>query len=398
MQKFDFKPLILKILYSFAGAIVCLQVIHMDRAVSFCFYATFYLTLIFWITCALQRMERLEFWMLAGILIAFVSVLINAALSSSVITMQYLKKLLSFFSTILFFSAAYKSVPNASVRRWIYGILDLVSAYLIVAYFYQGQRAYLFHGVVSNYLTFGFTNPNLTGLFLAGMIMLEMNRLPALTRSWQRIPAWAEVCFLLFFLWKTKARNALLSVILFLVIFFVLSLRKADQPHFGKTFSKIAAVWPLLFAGAYILFLQLPGVIRLFSFLESAGKDLTSRMEIWLRALRLWLSSPIFGAYAQASGGSGSSQFHNTHIDILVSYGPIVLCIVCFALYSLIYMSGKRQSRQQFLFTIGFTCEIILGVGEAAIFSGGLGVYLYAGTFLLLRNLCQPEAGMEAAP
>ena len=136
MQKFDFKPLILKILYSFAGAIVCLQVIHMDRAVSFCFYATFYLTLIFWITCALQRMERLEFWMLAGILIAFVSVLINAALSSSVITMQYLKKLLSFFSTILFFSAAYKSVPNASVRRWIYGILDLVSAYLIVAYFY----------------------------------------------------------------------------------------------------------------------------------------------------------------------------------------------------------------------------------------------------------------------
>ena len=47
---------------------------------------------------------------------------------------------------------------------------------------------------------------------------------------------------------------------------------------------------------------------------------------------------------------------------------------------------------------LGFTCEIILGVGEAAIFSGGLGVYLYAGTFLLLRNLCQPEAGMEAAP
>lgn len=166
----------------------------------------------------------------------------------------------------------------------------------------------------------------------------------------------------------------------------------------GRPFSKIAAVWPLLFAGAYILFLQLPGVIRLFSFLESAGKDLTSRMEIWLRALRLWLSSPIFGAYAQASGGLGSSQFHNTHLDILVSYGPIVLCIVCFALYSLIYMSGKRQSRQQFLFTIGFTCEIILGVGEAAIFSGGLGVYLYAGTFLLLRNLCQPEAGMEAAP
>lgn len=398
MQKIDFKSLILKILYSFAGAIVCLQVIHMDRYVSFCFYATFYLTLIFWIACALQRMERLEFWMLAGMLIAFISVLINAALSGTAVTMQYLKKLLSFSSTLLFFSAAYKSVPNASVRRWIYGILDLVSAYLIVAYFYQGQRAYLFNGVVSNYLTFGFTNPNLTGLFLAGMVMLEMNRLPALTRSWQRIPAWGEVCFLLYFLWKTQARNALLSVILFLVFFFILSLRKADQLHIPRIFAKIASVWPLLFAGAYILFLQLPGVIRLFSFLESAGKDLTSRMDIWLHALRLWASSPIFGAYAQASGGIGSSQFHNTHIDILVSYGPIVLCIVCFALYSLIYMGGKRQSRQQFLLTVGFTCEIILGVGEAAIFSGGLGVYLYAGTFLLLRNLSQPETDMEVTP
>lgn len=395
MQKIDFKPLILKILYSFAGAIVCLQVIHMDRAVSFCFYATFYLTLIFWIACALQRMERLEFWMLAAILIAFVSVLINAALSGSAITMQYLKKLLSFFSTILFFSAAYKTVPNVSVRRWIYGILDFVAIYLIAAYFFQGQRAYLFDGIVSSYLTFGFTNPNLTGLFLAGMIMLQMNRLPALTRFRQHILAWCEIGFLLFFLWETQARNALLSVVLFLVFYFVLSLRKADQLHISKAFAKAAAVWPLLFAGAYILLLQLPGVIKLFSFLASAGKDLTSRMEIWLRALRLWVSSPIFGAYAQASGGIGSSQFHNTHIDILVSYGPIVLCIVCFALYSLIYWNGKRLSRQQFLLTIGFTCEIILGVGEAAIFSGGLGVYLYAGTFLLLRNLDQPEPDTE---
>ena len=136
--------------------------------------------------------------------------------------------------------------------------------------------------------------------------------------------------------------------------------------------------------------------MKLFSFLESAGKDLTSRMNIWLQAWQLWGASPIFGAYAQASGGTGSSQFHNTHLDILVSYGPIVLCLVCSFLVSMIDMGEKRQSRQQFLFTIGFICEIILGVGEAAIFSGGLGVYLYAGTFLLLRNFSQPD--VEATP
>lgn len=397
MQKIDIESLILKILYGFAGAIVCLQVIHMGRYVSFCFYATFYLTLAFWISCARQKTQRLEVWILACLIIALINVLINAALSGTTVTMQYLKKLLSFFSTLLFFSAAYKTEPKASLCRWIYRVLDFVSVCLIAAYFYQGQRAYLFNGVVSNYLTFGFTNPNLTGLFLAGIIMLEMNRLPTLTRSWKQIPAWAEICFLLFFLLKTQARNALFAVLLFLILFFALPLRKANQLHFGKTVSKIAAVWPLLFAGIYIPLLQLPGVVKQLSFLGSAGKKLTSRMEIWLRALRHWTSSPIFGAYAQASGGAGSSQYHNTHIDILVSYGPIVLCIVCFVLYSLIYMDGKRQSRQQFLLTIGFACEIVLGVGEAAVFSGGLGVYLYAGTFLLLRNACQPETDVEAS-
>lgn len=397
MQKIDIKSLTLKILYGFAGAIVCLRVLHMDRYVSFCFYAAFLFTLLFWMTCARQKMERVEAWMLGGLILALINVLINAALSGTAVTVQYLKKLLSFFGTMLFFSAAYKTVPNASLRRWIYAILDFVSVYLIIAYFYQGRRAYLLHGVVSGYLTFGFTNPNLTGLFLAGMIMLEMNRLPTLTRSWKKIPAWTEVCFLLFFLWKTRARNALLAVVLFLLFFFAVRLRKVKEFRSGKAFCKIAAVWPLLFAGVYIPLLQLPGVVKQLSFLGSAGKKLTSRMEIWLRALRHWTSSPIFGAYAQASGGAGISQYHNTHIDILVSYGPIVLCIVCFVLYSLIYMDGKRQSRQQFLLTIGFACEIVLGVGEAAVFSGGLGVYLYAGTFLLLRNACQPETDVEAS-
>ena len=397
MHKIDIKSLILKILYSFAGAIVCLQVIHMDRYVSFCFYATFYLTLAFWISCTRQKTQRIELWVLGCLIVALINVLINAALSGTTVTMQYLKKLLSFFSTLLFFSAAYKTEPNASLRRWIYGVLDFISVYLIVTYFYQGQRAYLFNGIVSNCLTFGFTNPNLTGLFLAVIIMLEMNRFPTLMRSWKQIPACAEICFLLFFLLKTQARNAMFAVLLFLALFFILTLRKVKQLHFRKAVSKIAAVWPLLFAGIYIPLLQLPGVVKLFSFLGSAGKKLTSRMEIWLHALQHWTSSPIFGAYAQASNGTGVSQYHNTHIDILVSYGPIVLCIVCFALYSLIYLNGKRQSRQQFLLTIGFICAIVLGVGEAAIFSGGLGVYLYAGAFLLLRNDCQPETDVEAS-
>ena len=98
MQKIDIESLILKILYGFAGAIVCLQVIHMDRYVSFCFYATFYLTLAFWISCTRQKTQRLELWILGCLIIALINVLINAAISGTTVTMQYLKKLLSFLA------------------------------------------------------------------------------------------------------------------------------------------------------------------------------------------------------------------------------------------------------------------------------------------------------------
>lgn len=395
MQRIDVNSLILKTLYLFAGAIVCLQTFHLGRYVSFCFYAIFFLTLIYWTLCALRKMEMVELWVLLAIGIALINVLANATISGTAVGIQYVKKLLSFSSTLLFFAFACKTEPDESTCRWIYRILDVVSVFLIFSYFYQGQRAYLFNGTVTKYLTFGFTNPNLTGLFLSGIIMLQLNRLPGLAHIWQRLFVACEVCFLLYFLWETQARNALLAVAIFLAMFCVLSLGKRASICPGKTFAWLMSFWPLLFAAMYLLLVRMPGIMKLFSFMESSGKSVSSRTEIWSRAIDLWKASPIFGAYSQGSNGTGSSQFHNTHIDILVSYGPVVLCIVCFVLFSLIYMGGKRQPKWQFLLTLGFVCELFLGVGEAAIFAGGLAVHLYAGTFLLLRNQVPPISAMR---
>lgn len=220
--------------------------------------------------------------------------------------------------------------------------------------------------------------------------MLELTRLPNLARTWQRVFVIVEVSFLLDFLWKTRARNALLAVMVFLALVCMTFFRKTDYIKPRKLFGWLISLWPLIFAIVYLLLIKIPAVVKLFSFMESSGKNLSSRTEIWTRAIQLWKYSPIFGAYGQGSNGTGSSQFHNSHIDILVSYGPIVLCIVCLILFSLVYVGGKHQSKWQHLLTLGFACEIFLGTGEAAIFSGGLAVYLYAGTFLLLRTRNQP--------
>ena len=161
--------------------------------------------------------------------------------------------------------------------------------------------------------------------------MLEMNRLPALTRSWQRIPAWAEVCFLLFFLWKTKARNALLSVILYLVVFFVLSLRKADQLRLGKPSPKLQPYGRFSLPEHIFCFLQLPGVISLFSFLESAGKDLH-------RAWRYGCVHCVSGSPPPSSvptrrravvWGAASSITHTYRYSGILRTDRFVYCLFC---------------------------------------------------------------------
>ena len=73
--------------------------------------------------------------------------------------------------------------------------------------------------------------------------------------------------------------------------------------------------------------------------------------------------------------------------DILASYGIIVFVMVCIFLYGVMRRKQERkQSYTQTIALVGFICALLLGIGEAALFSGGLSVYLYFGIFLLTNN------------
>ena len=41
---------------------------------------------------------------------------------------------------------------------------------------------------------------------------------------------------------------------------------------------------------------------------------------------------------------------------------------------------------------LAFACAIILGIGEAALFSGGLGLYIFVGSLLLLSGYTEEVA------
>lgn len=394
MQTIDvIQSFILKSLYFFAGAIVCLQVMHLDQYVSLSFYITFIFTFIFWVISAGKKLGKIELLMIAAVVVAFVNVLINAAIYDYSITVQYIKKFLSFSSTLLFFSASYKTKIDKATYDWLYSIIFAVSAFMILSFFLQKQQMYRINGVVANYLTFGFTNPNLTGLFLAGIVMLQINHLPSLKYTWKRIICFGEICCFLYFIWETQARNALFAVLIFLIFLCLTCVKKSDFIFSKKIASWLISLWPMLFAITYLLLIRVKRITKWFYFLETPGKDIWSRTEIWERFIRLWTESPLFGAYGQASNGTGSFQCHNTHIDILVSYGPIVLLLVCIAIFYLIYIGRTNKSKYKQFMTVGFASAMLLGTGEAAIFSGGLSIYLYAGAFLLLRNYEPNESG-----
>ena len=77
---------------------------------------------------------------------------------------------------------------------------------------------------------------------------------------------------------------------------------------------------------------------------------------------------------------------HNTHLDVMASYGIPVTILVCCFLFYIIYNRGNRYSREQVLFLIAFMFSIVLGIGEAALFSGGQGLYIFIGCLLLLSR------------
>ena len=58
---------------------------------------------------------------------------------------------------------------------------------------------------------------------------------------------------------------------------------------------------------------------------------------------------------------------------------------ICYYIYSIMQRIKNRENYDQIAF-IAFICTFLLGIGEAAMFSGGLGIYLYAGIFLALAN------------
>ena len=77
----------------------------------------------------------------------------------------------------------------------------------------------------------------------------------------------------------------------------------------------------------------------------------------------------------------------NTHLDVLASYGIVVFILFMSFLRKIgVYTSSVSNSSQNFIALAGFFACIIAGSGEAALVSGGTGIYILIGGLLLFAR------------
>lgn len=348
--------------------------------VSLCLTISFLTLLVFFIhTLSVYKLQKNEFINLL-LLVAIVTLSFFAILQNPLLQLlfEYCKKYFMFCSTIIFLFIASKVTVREKTIKYILAINILLSCLYMYAYFF-GERAYKAGG-----LTFNFGNPNFTAMWILQTIFYMVIATLYYKKPIMRVLCVGFAAMLSLFLFETLARSCLIALACFVLLVLYIFMKR--NVRISKFLVAILVLLPIIFVLIYFVLIR-SGDIQTFGFMESEGKGLYSRESIWTYAFDMINAYPIFGAYYQISGGTGMSQMHNTHIDVWASYGTVVFVLLMIYMARVcIGISARCVSKFQTVALLAFLASIVMGLGEAALFSGSQGLYVLTGSFLLLAR------------
>lgn len=379
--------IIIRILYIAAISLVIFQVFSINRAVSILLIATIITVYVLWGLTLYKEVTNRDVMLVCLITLTSWNVFINAQMAGADLSFSYIRKLLLFSSTLIFLQTATKMRIDSRLEQLILNANSLLAIFLLAEYLILGNQAYLINGIVTQYLTFHFTNPNLTGMYLSAIAMLEICRALGEQKKWWTVFHFLLAGGLLYLTYETQSRNVLFSVIFFFGMLIINNYQEGDVHRMNPVLALITILWPAVFVAVYMFIINRPVLIGYFSFLVSAGKNIDSRIRIWTNALLYFRSSPVFGSYYQLSNGTGMSQLHNTALDITASYGIFVFIGVLTFLFKIMTCRNETgMTKAQFQYISAFSACFIMGMGEAALFSGSLSFFALAGLFMMLTG------------
>lgn len=302
-----------------------------------------------------------------------------------ILKFDYYRKYLLALSTVIFFYMASVIPISSKFVRWIKNFSAILALLYVIAFYILGEKTTLAGGITLN-----FANPNFTAFWLFIAVLFSVYNLSTEDVLILRV-FWAfSVVLLVIMVIKTLARSAIMALFIFGIFLLIGGLKKKYQ--FSNLLIIGIILSPMIFGILYMELVDNERILEAFSFMEGAGKSLLSRSGIWQASLGVLKHNLFFGNYFKATGGTGLSQLHNTHIDLLVSYGLIAFYAFMKGLYySIRRIIQEVKSFPQYVGICAFFAVIFLGSFEAALVSGGLGANYWIACLLI----CARHTGLE---
>ena len=381
----------IKIKFSFAecaaieivlvSLIVIFTILRRSNLISICFALSFIVLLLY----AIERatLKRYEVCPILLVTVAVVNVLINGLSSSeSNMGFDYFKKVIMFsaFILMLYFSSE-DEVTTRSIRiiEWA----PVGCALLLVGSFFVLGNTSKYGGGI----TLGFSNPNFTGMWLLHFsVYTFLFIVKQKGKIILQLFSFGLFVLLIWLIIQTKARSCLIGLALFILLCVVGKISKAKIVR-NKIFIAAIILAPFILVIFYHYLLNAQWVQRAFASFVSAGKGLDSRLEVWDPAVKRLEHSFFLGDYSGISNGTGTSQLHNTHLDVICSYGLCPFLLFLWTLYTVcVKMRDRISTYSCYCALCGFLSIIIMGSFEAAVVAGAMGMNILTAGLLILAN------------
>jgi len=364
------------VLWILNSLMVILSLLELYDLVSGFFYASFFFVLFLFIsrllTSTFSKHEKINLSILVIIIVfSFINITISNISSSGFISFQYYKKFIMFSSTLIYFFIITKIKPTKRFVNFVLSSSVLLALVLMYYTFFQNLPR------ITDSLTLNFSNPNAAAVYLFGIniyVYLSFIKIKNLLIK----TALLAVYFLMSYaIYDTNSRAVFIAIIVF---FFMAIFLKSKKP-FNRVFIILIILIPIIFVGIYMLMYKRNIIIDL----ELFGKDFYSvRIKMWEQLLNLASKKPVTGIYYHIGGPRGLSQLHNIYIDTICSYGyPVFILLIIYLYRVFINANTYINTTIQKISFIAILSFIIWGTGEAALFTGFLGLYIFAGTLLI---------------
>lgn len=350
-------------------------VLGVSNIVSPLFYFSFLVPLVYLYKYVREFPQDTAFLSLCCIL----NVSINGMIYGGNLDFNYYKKVIMF---LIFMSLIYHCTDLKKCRKLLLDCIEIlpvvVGGIFVIAYLYLGNTAVKGGGIV-----LGFPNPNTAGMWLFHLILYGVLFIFDSSKSILRFLYIPVIAVMITMLELTRTRSCYVAL-LFLAVMLLLGVFRIKV---NKRLSLIILLLPLIYALIYVKVVDTSWVQTKFSFLISEGKTLNARLGVWNESIASIKNHFILGNYSGISNGTGQSQMHNTHIDVLTSYGAVPFFLFIKILFgSTTKTIDRANSFYKYASLCAFYAVLIMGAFEAAMVAGSMGLNLLTVGLLVLAS------------